>query len=91
MIKQLRFKKISRTVLFVIVFFITDIIPLTAQSNKNRVEIQVYRGANNEKENYAPWGFVVRQPLDDPNHNSEKSIQPSDKSDSIPNNLPDPR
>lgn len=70
-------------------FFIADVIPLTDHSNKNRVEIKVYRGANNEKENYAPWGFVIRQPLNDPK--LDLSIQPSDKSDTIPNNLPDPR
>lgn len=31
---------------------------------KNRVQIQVYRGPNNEEEQYAPWGYIVRQPSD---------------------------
>lgn len=67
-----------------------DVFPLAAQS-KNRVEIQVYRGANNEKEDYAQWGFLVRQPSSGLHHNSNQSIQPIDKSDSMSNNLPDPR
>lgn len=35
-----------------------------APKRVNRVQIQVFRGANNEEEQYAPWGFVVRQPAD---------------------------
>lgn len=69
---------------------ITDVFPLAGKS-KNRVEIQVYRGANNEKEDYAPWGFIVRQPIDDPKYDSDQWIEPSDKRDVRPNNLPDPR
>lgn len=30
----------------------------------NRVEIHVFRGANDEANNFAPWGYVVRQPID---------------------------
>lgn len=37
-----------------------------AMKRRNRVEIQVFRGANNEEEQYAPWGFIIRQPSDLP-------------------------
>lgn len=36
----------------------------TRLNRKSRVEIQVFRGANNEEEQYAPWGFIIRQPSD---------------------------
>lgn len=72
---------------------IADLTPLAGatRSDKNRVEIKVYRGANNEEEEYAPWGFVVRQPLKTPNYNSDSWIEPSDKIDVVSDGLPDPR
>lgn len=32
--------------------------------DKNLVEIRVFRGANDEINNFAPWGYVIRQPVD---------------------------
>lgn len=43
-------------------------------NRKNRVEIQVFRGPNNEEEQYAPWGYIIRQPSDlayDARYNSD--------------------
>lgn len=31
---------------------------------RNRIEVRVFRGANNEVDNFAPWGYVIRQPAD---------------------------
>lgn len=74
--------------------FISDLTPLAVRSDKNRVEIKVYRGANNEEEEYAPWGFVVRQPIKPTlktNFNADPWILASDKSYSVTENSPDPR
>lgn len=38
----------------------------SAKESQNRVHIQVFRGPNNEEQEYAAWGFVVRQPADFP-------------------------
>lgn len=35
-----------------------------ANRDKNRVEIRVFRGANNEVDKFAPWGYVIREPVD---------------------------
>lgn len=72
------------------VFLLADLRPLSrSQSDRNRVEIKVYRGANNEEEEYAPWGFVVRQPLRAAN--PDPWVSPSDKIDVVSRIFPDPR
>lgn len=44
-------------------YLLVGTIPI-AQQRMNRVHIQVFRGPNNEDEQYARWGYIVRQPTD---------------------------
>lgn len=37
---------------------------ITDANRYQRVQIKVYRGPTNYEENYAPWGYFVRQPAD---------------------------
>lgn len=60
--KTLSFKYIISYIYFSYIITVIDA--------AGRVQIRVYRGPNNEHENFAPWGYYVRQPADSSHNNN---------------------